>query len=101
MNRGGSWNNKSRNVRCANRNRNRPSNTNNNLGFRLINTGEMQNFCSLRWQKQSAPCPDYKISMGISPKQSRAKEGRIKICALLLNIKRNAVFLFLKINVWF
>jgi hypothetical protein len=33
--RGGSWNNSARNVRTANRNRNRPSNTNNNLGFRV------------------------------------------------------------------
>lgn len=32
--RGGSWNNESRNVRVANRNRNTPSNQNNNLGFR-------------------------------------------------------------------
>jgi Sulfatase-modifying factor enzyme 1 len=33
--RGGSWNNKPRNVRSANRNRNEPDNRNNNLGFRL------------------------------------------------------------------
>jgi len=33
--RGGSWNNKPRNVRSANRNRNTPDNRNNNLGFRL------------------------------------------------------------------
>jgi formylglycine-generating enzyme required for sulfatase activity len=35
VNRGGSWNNKPRNVRSANRNRNTPDNRNNNLGFRL------------------------------------------------------------------
>jgi hypothetical protein len=33
--RGGSWNNKPRNVRSANRNRNNPDNRNNNVGFRL------------------------------------------------------------------
>jgi hypothetical protein len=32
--RGGSWNNKSRNLRSANRNNNNPANTNNNVGFR-------------------------------------------------------------------
>ncbi|KXB09153.1 hypothetical protein AKJ60_00840 [candidate division MSBL1 archaeon SCGC-AAA385M11] len=37
--RGGSWNNNPSNVRCANRNNNHPGNTNNNLGFRLYNTG--------------------------------------------------------------
>ena len=35
MNRGGSWNNNGQNCRSANRNRNEPSNENNNLGFRL------------------------------------------------------------------
>ena len=35
VNRGGSWNNSSRNCRCANRNRNEPGNRNNNLDFRL------------------------------------------------------------------
>jgi hypothetical protein len=35
VNRGGSWNNTARNCRSANRNRNDPSNRNNNLGFRL------------------------------------------------------------------
>ncbi|MCI5130665.1 MAG: hypothetical protein D3904_03895 [Candidatus Electrothrix sp. EH2] len=34
--RGGSWNNRPRNVRSANRNRNTPDNRNNNLGFRLV-----------------------------------------------------------------
>ncbi|MBP3407031.1 MAG: SUMF1/EgtB/PvdO family nonheme iron enzyme [Kiritimatiellae bacterium] len=33
--RGGSWNNNARNCRSANRNRNRPGNRNNNIGFRL------------------------------------------------------------------
>ncbi len=32
--RGGSWNNNARNCRSAYRNRNRPDNRNNNLGFR-------------------------------------------------------------------
>jgi len=35
VNRGGSWNNDAGNCRAANRNRNRPDNTNNNLGFRV------------------------------------------------------------------
>jgi hypothetical protein len=33
--RGGSWNNKQDNLRSANRNRNKPDNRNNNIGFRL------------------------------------------------------------------
>lgn len=35
MNRGGSWNNSAANCRTANRNRNQPTNRNNNLGFRV------------------------------------------------------------------
>lgn len=35
MNRGGSWNNSATNCRTANRNRNNPTNRNNNLGFRV------------------------------------------------------------------
>ncbi|WP_459992446.1 SUMF1/EgtB/PvdO family nonheme iron enzyme [Methylosoma difficile] len=35
MLRGGSWNNKPRRLRSANRNRNTPDNRNNNVGFRL------------------------------------------------------------------
>jgi hypothetical protein len=34
VNRGGSWNNTSRNCRSANRNRNEPGNRNTNIGFR-------------------------------------------------------------------
>ncbi len=34
--RGGSFNNESRNVRCAYRNRNNPNNRNNNIGFRIV-----------------------------------------------------------------
>jgi retron-type reverse transcriptase len=36
--RGGGWNNKPQNVRSANRNRNAPTNLNNNLGFRVAST---------------------------------------------------------------
>ncbi|NQV28864.1 MAG: SUMF1/EgtB/PvdO family nonheme iron enzyme [Rhodopirellula sp.] len=35
VNRGGSWRNSARNCRSAYRNRNTPSNRNNNLGFRV------------------------------------------------------------------
>ncbi|MBF0429267.1 MAG: SUMF1/EgtB/PvdO family nonheme iron enzyme [Magnetococcales bacterium] len=38
VNRGGSWNNTSDNLRSANRNNNDPANRNNNLGFRLSST---------------------------------------------------------------
>ncbi|MBK8174677.1 MAG: SUMF1/EgtB/PvdO family nonheme iron enzyme [Rhodospirillales bacterium] len=38
VNRGGSWNNNSRNLRSAIRNRNNPDNRNNNLGFRVART---------------------------------------------------------------
>ncbi|MFH1709420.1 MAG: SUMF1/EgtB/PvdO family nonheme iron enzyme, partial [Planctomycetota bacterium] len=36
--RGGSWNNNDDNLRCANRNNNKPADTNNNNGFRLAST---------------------------------------------------------------
>ncbi|MCB9473381.1 MAG: SUMF1/EgtB/PvdO family nonheme iron enzyme [Candidatus Delongbacteria bacterium] len=36
--RGGNWNNSATNLRCANRNNNTPSNTNNNIGVRLCST---------------------------------------------------------------
>lgn len=38
--RGGSWNNNPQNCRVANRNNNTPGNRNNNVGFRLANTGK-------------------------------------------------------------
>ena len=41
--RGGSWNNKPRNLRAANRNRNTTGNRNNNVGFRVARTLEGRN----------------------------------------------------------
>ena len=41
MKRGGSWNNKPRNVRSANRNGNTADNRNNNLGFRLAQSARV------------------------------------------------------------
>ncbi|MBU3916124.1 SUMF1/EgtB/PvdO family nonheme iron enzyme [bacterium] len=38
MNRGGSWNNESSNLRGSNRNNNSPTNRNNNLGFRCASS---------------------------------------------------------------
>ena len=43
VNRGGSWNNNARNIRCANRNRNTPDNRNNNLGFRVARSPFAEN----------------------------------------------------------
>jgi hypothetical protein len=40
--RGGSWNNHASNCRAANRNRNKPSNRNNNLGFRLARAPQVE-----------------------------------------------------------
>jgi len=36
--RGGNWNNNANNCRVANRNNNNPGNSNNNIGFRILNT---------------------------------------------------------------
>lgn len=48
VNRGGSWNNQASNCRSANRNRNDPSNRNNNLGFRLLlNSAGMDDYPSI------------------------------------------------------
>jgi len=41
--RGGNWNNNARNCRSANRNRNNPTNTNNNIGFRVSSTLNSRN----------------------------------------------------------
>jgi len=38
VNRGGGWNNEPQNCRSANRNRNTPTNRNNDLGFRLASS---------------------------------------------------------------
>ena len=45
--RGGSWNNNPQNCRVAYRNNNTPGNRNNNLGFRLANTGKCARNCRL------------------------------------------------------
>jgi hypothetical protein len=39
--RGGSWNNNQDNARAAYRNRNHPSNRNNNIGFRVVGVSAM------------------------------------------------------------
>ncbi|MFT5200459.1 MAG: hypothetical protein ACI87O_003138 [Planctomycetota bacterium] len=54
VNRGGSWNTNGRNCRAANRNRNTPSNRNNNLGFRLVSTARFRTVRSHPWIP--APC---------------------------------------------
>jgi hypothetical protein len=41
--RGGSWNNKSINLRSANRNNNDPDNRNDNIGFRCVLPGVFLN----------------------------------------------------------
>ncbi|MDM8562165.1 SUMF1/EgtB/PvdO family nonheme iron enzyme [Candidatus Marithioploca araucensis] len=45
--RGGSWNNKPRNVRAANRNRNSHDNRNNNVGFRLASLPVIAQSCGV------------------------------------------------------
>ncbi|MEI6412574.1 MAG: SUMF1/EgtB/PvdO family nonheme iron enzyme [Bacteroidota bacterium] len=45
--RGGSWNNNPQNCRVAYRNNNTPGNRNNNIGFRLANTGKCARNCRL------------------------------------------------------
>jgi len=64
VNRGGSWNSNAQNCRSANRNRNNPSNRNNNLGFRLVplfSTRKCLNIgayaCQYRLQFASRPLP--------------------------------------------
>ncbi|MGH7454269.1 MAG: SUMF1/EgtB/PvdO family nonheme iron enzyme [bacterium] len=43
--RGGSWNNNPDNLRCANRNRNNPTNRNDNVGFRCVQDAEAGYAC--------------------------------------------------------
>ncbi|MEM9814872.1 MAG: SUMF1/EgtB/PvdO family nonheme iron enzyme [Leptolyngbyaceae cyanobacterium] len=47
--RGGSWNNNPENCRSANRNRNAPDNTNNNVGFRVV-CGLASTLLGQNWQ---------------------------------------------------
>jgi formylglycine-generating enzyme required for sulfatase activity len=42
VNRGGSWNNNANNCRVANRNNNNPTNTNNNIGFRVARSSDLR-----------------------------------------------------------
>jgi hypothetical protein len=53
--RGGSWNNNARNLRCANRSNNGPSNRNNNLGFRL-RQHNLQFLPEVKWLRLFCPC---------------------------------------------
>jgi len=60
--RGGSWNNNAQNVRSANRNRNTATNRNNNLGFRLAQSGrclyQVNQNCPVYGQgKRVGDCP--------------------------------------------
>jgi formylglycine-generating enzyme required for sulfatase activity len=56
VNRGGSWNNDSRNARVANRNGNTPDNRNNNLGFRLVSFGHAFGSASSPASTDAGPC---------------------------------------------
>jgi hypothetical protein len=53
--RGGSWNNKPNNVRCANRNNNNPTNRNNNIGFRCAKTSAGISFLTGKGSEQTSP----------------------------------------------
>ena len=53
VNRGGSWNNSSRNCTASNRDNNNPDNRNNNLGFRLA----ASQHCDFKTGSQSPPHP--------------------------------------------
>jgi Sulfatase-modifying factor enzyme 1 len=57
--RGGSWNNNPQNLRSANRNRNNPTNRNNNRGFRLASTltGRMAAFTGADSDHELRPGP--------------------------------------------
>jgi hypothetical protein len=55
--RGGSWNNNPQNCRVANRNNNTPDNRNNNIGFRLLNTGKRTDAAALRPGSLWLICP--------------------------------------------
>ncbi|WP_315874338.1 hypothetical protein [Leptothermofonsia sichuanensis] len=62
--RGGSWYNNPGNCRSANRNRNTPTNQNNNIGFRVVCASPCTLQCQSRW-------------MGIH----RACRRRVQICS--------------------
>ena len=59
----GSLLNKPRNVRAANRNRNRPDNRTNNLGFRLAQSTRNRVPCLMRYEPGAA---GFKDSAGVT-----------------------------------
>ena len=61
VNRGGSWNNTARNCRSANRNRNNPSNRNNNLGFRLALNSALPGWISQGSRRNRSPSRPLRI----------------------------------------
>jgi formylglycine-generating enzyme required for sulfatase activity len=55
VNRGGSWNNSATNCRVANRNNNNPTNSNNNIGFRVARSSKVmfeQIYVLSQWAKK-------------------------------------------------
>ncbi len=66
VNRGGSWNNNGQNLRSANRDRNNPTNRNNNLGFRLLRPSPLPGWISGR-------------RTGARPEESASAFSRIRV----------------------
>jgi len=62
--RGGSWNNNPENVRVSNRNRNEPTNQNNNIGFRCA--GYAEPGPSVTWARGREPVSSTEIP-GVLP----------------------------------
>jgi formylglycine-generating enzyme required for sulfatase activity len=72
--RGGSWNNDARNVRSANRNRNRPDNTSNNLGFRACLAPQPEGRRPAFGQRL-LQSPDMRVQLVTGPKTTRPARG--------------------------
>jgi len=64
--RGGSWNNEAGNCRAANRNRNTPDNSNNNLGCRLARAPQVE------WTL----CPTEPTAVPVPPAAARGGQNR-------------------------
>jgi hypothetical protein len=95
--RGGSWNNNPQNLRSANRNRNNPTNRNNNRGFRLASTltGRMAAFMGADSDHELRPGPAMTIKrasglhvVGAPPSCGKQWPGRrpplppARVCAM-------------------
>ena len=80
--RGGSWNNKPRNLRSANRNRNNPGNRNNNNGFRVARTlagpSRRPHGAVREYERASRDGHGENLRASLLPRHARGRDARFR-----------------------